>query len=128
MKLFDSSAIINICRENRADKLTNGCTLDLAFYELGNTVWKMTYLRKAMSIEEAIIVLNALIEVYGRMKGLRNRDVRTTLEIALKEGLTFYDASYIKVALENNLDLVTDDERLYRAASKYVKTFKSSEL
>jgi predicted nucleic acid-binding protein len=128
MKLFDSSAIINICRENRVDKLTNGCTLDLAFYELGNTVWKMTYLRKAMSIEEAIIVLNALIEVYGRMKGLRNRDVRTTLEIALKEGLTFYDASYIKVALENNLDLVTDDERLYRAASKYVKTFKSSEL
>jgi len=128
VKLFDSSAIINVCRENKVDKLTNSCTLDLTFYELGNAVWKMAYVRKAMSIEEVVTVLDTLIEVYSRMKKLRNGNAQAAMEIALREGLTFYDASYVRAALENNLELVTDDEKLYRIASRYVKTFKSSEL
>jgi predicted nucleic acid-binding protein len=35
-----------------------------------------------------------------------------TLDMGLRESLTFYDASYIKLALESNLELVTDDEKL----------------
>jgi len=51
-----------------------------------------------------------------------------TLDMGLRESLTFYDASYIKLALESNLELVTDDEKLYRIAGRYIKTFKSGEL
>ena len=51
-----------------------------------------------------------------------------TLKIAMKEDLTYYDASYISATLKNNLTLVTDDDKLYEAGKKYVKTMKSSEL
>ncbi len=38
MNLFDASAIINLCAEKKLDKLLEGWTLNLAFYELGNAV------------------------------------------------------------------------------------------
>ena len=38
MNLYDSSAIINLCGETKIDKLLEGWTLNLAFYELGNAV------------------------------------------------------------------------------------------
>jgi len=62
------------------------------------------------------------------MEKFRNRDAKMTLDMGLRESLTFYDASYIKLALESNLELVTDDEKLYRIAGRYIKTFKSGEL
>lgn len=34
MSLFDASAIINLCREKKFDKLLQGWTLNLAFYEI----------------------------------------------------------------------------------------------
>ncbi len=46
----------------------------------------------------------------------------------MKEGLTYYDASYIQAAVDNGLTLVTDDEQLYKTDRKYVKTITSNEL
>ena len=49
----------------------------------------------------------ALIEKYT-ISGLEVK----VLELALKEGLTIYDAAYLSIALEKGLILVTDDEKL----------------
>lgn len=53
MNLFDSSAAVNLCREKKIDKLLEGWTLNLAFYELGNAVWKQANVHKTITTDEA---------------------------------------------------------------------------
>ena len=52
-------------------------------------------------------------------------DPQEILKIAVKENITFYDATYLYMAMKNSLTLVTDDEKLYITAKKYVKAIKS---
>lgn len=49
-------------------------------------------------------------------------------KIASKERLTIYDASYVAIAKENNLILITDDWNLRNKASNYVKTMSSTDF
>jgi predicted nucleic acid-binding protein len=128
MSLFDSSAIITLCGEKRINKLLEGWTLNLAFYELGNAVWKQVYIYKAIDTNEANIILDSLTEVFMKLKKPEKENSLEILKIAAKEGLTYYDAAYIQAAIENKLTLVTDDEKLYRASKKYVKTVTSDEF
>jgi len=128
MNLLDSSAIINLCGEKKIDKLLDGRTLNLAFYELGNAVWKQVYVHKTITVNEANTLLDPLIEVFRKLRKPETEDALETLKIAVKESLTYYDASYINAAMENGLTLVTDDEQLYRMSKKYVKTVTSDEL
>ena len=55
-------------------------------------------------------------------------DGSAVLSIAVEEGLTYYDASYIHAAYRNGLTLITDDERLGSIAKKYVQTATSSDI
>jgi len=126
--LFDSSSIINLCSERKIERLLEGCTLNLAFYELGNAVWKQVHLHKALTQEEGSEALAALTEMYGQMRELQVEDASSILKIAVEEGLTYYDASYIHAAIKNDAVLVTDDRKLQTAASKYVETATSDEL
>jgi len=126
--IFDSSAIINLCGDRKAEKLLDGWTVNLAIYELGNAVWKQVKIYGKITIDEANLVLDSLTEVFRRLKKPATENPLKTLEIAVKEDLTYYDASYINAAVENNLTLVTDDDKLYRAGKRYVRTIKSNEL
>ena len=63
MNLYDSSAIINLCGETKIDKLLEGWTLNLAFYELGNAVWKQVHVQKTITSHEANTVLHPLTEI-----------------------------------------------------------------
>jgi predicted nucleic acid-binding protein len=110
------------------NRLLEGWTLNLSFYELGNTVWKQLHIYKATNIEEASVILDALTEVFMKLKKPEKENSLETLKIAAKEGLTYYDAAYIQAAIENELTLVTDDTQLYRAGKKYVEILTSDEL
>jgi len=128
MSLFDSSAIINLCGEKKLDKLLGEWTLNLAFYELGNAVWRQVRVLRTITVNEANTVLDPLIEVFERLKKPETEHALEILKMAVKENLTFYDSSYIHTAIENGLKLVTDDEQLQKIARKYVKTITSNEL
>jgi predicted nucleic acid-binding protein len=128
MNLFDSSAIINLCGEKKIEKLLDGWTLNLAFYELGNAVWKQVYVHKTITVNEANTLLDPLIELFRKLRKPETEDAFGTLKIAVKESLTYYDASYINAAMGNGLTLVTDDEPLYKMSKKYVNTVTSDEL
>jgi predicted nucleic acid-binding protein len=67
------------------------------------------------------------MEVFMKLKKPESESSLEILKIAVKEGLTYYDAAYIQAAVENNLTLVTDDEQLHRAGKKYVKVATSDE-
>ena len=126
--LFDSSSIINLCSERKIERLLDGCTLNLAFYELGNAVWKQVYLHKTLTQEEGGIALAALTDAYGQMRELFVEDASSILNIAVEEGLTYNDASYLHTAIKNEATLITDDRKLRTTASKYVETSTSEEL
>jgi len=64
MNLFVPSAMINLCGDKRIDKLLEGWTLDLAFYELGNAIWKQVHAHKTITTREVNTVLNLLIETF----------------------------------------------------------------
>lgn len=124
-RIFDSSSIINLCVDRRVDRLHEGGTLGLAFYEVGNAVWKQVYQRKSLSLEEGEKALATLVEVLNSMKEVMVEDKVAVLNIAVERGLTYYDASFIRAAIENNSILITDDEILRSAAKGIAETAKS---
>ena len=126
--LFDSSAIITLIEKNKLDALLEGLTIDLSFYELGNSVWKQVNLYKTLSMDDAKVVLDAFMLVYNRMNKIQEVDPQSILTVASQEGITFYDAAYLQAAKDKKVTLVTDDKKLKQASSKYVNTVTSREV
>jgi len=126
--LFDSSAIIALVERKKLDELLEGYTIELAFYELGNAVCKQVHLCKTLSTDDAKIALDALISVFNKMHKIQGVEPLSVLTVALKEGLTYYDAAYLQAAVNNKMTLVTDHEKLKRVGNTYVKTVTSSEI
>jgi len=126
--LFDSSAIITLIEKNKLDALLEGLTIDLSFYELGNSVWKQVNLYKTLSMDDAKVVLDAFMLVYNRMNKIQEVDPQSILMVASQEGITFYDAAYLQAAKDKKVTLVTDDKKLKQASSKYVNTVTSREV
>jgi hypothetical protein len=53
---------------------------------------------------------------------------KDVFELAVKEGLTIYDAAYLHYALRNKPVLVTDDVKLREKAKQYLETMSTREL
>ena len=113
--LFDSSAIFEAVMDmgSGALPLLEGqYTINLAYYELGNVIWKH---RKTI---EADVVLDALNDVISTMKVVDVKLDREVMEEAARDGITYYDASYLVTSTRVNATLVTLDEELLRLGAK----------
>jgi len=69
--LFDSNAIYKLIREypeNALDKLLENTTIYLAYYELGNALWRECLLMKRINIEEAEKSLGLMYAILERMQ------------------------------------------------------------
>lgn len=130
--LYDSNIIYRLIRETPDTalvKLAEGSTIYLAYYELGNALWRECLLLKRVSIEEAKKSLALMYAMLERMEvaTLDQEKGKEVLEKAHKFNLTFYDAAYLVEANENNKVLVTDDNKLAKAAESLgVKTLSSN--
>ena len=129
--LFDANAIYNLVRENPDDALailSEGSSIPLAYYELGNALWRECFLLKRISVQEAEKSLCFMYEILQRMQiTLLDIDTgRQVLDAAGKFNLTFYDSAYLTEAKKSNQPLVTDDKKLARAAENFgIKTLSS---
>jgi predicted nucleic acid-binding protein len=108
--LFDSSAIVNIVKRRRARYLA-GCTLDLAFYEIINSIWKEAFLIKALPEDAALALLKEAVEAWRILPKLVVNELKV-IENARSHMIPAYDAAYLTAATENGLILVTDDSKL----------------
>lgn len=135
--LFDANAIFRLIRELpeiAQDKLVEGSTIYLAYYELGNALWKECLLLKRISREEAEKSLNFMYAVLKRMQvssfdSEKEGSATSILDSAFKCNITFYDSAYLTEAKKSNKVLVTDDKKLAKAAENAgVKTLSSSAL
>jgi predicted nucleic acid-binding protein len=132
--LFDANVIYRLIRENpekALEKLTQGTTISLAYYELGNALWREAHLLKRISVEEAQKSLGLMYEMLARMQVAEVSIEQGTeiLQAAHNCNLTFYDASYLEMAKKNSKILITDDNKLAKAADMLgMQVLSSNEL
>ena len=129
--LFDANAIYRLVREIPDDALailSEGSTIYLAYYELGNALWRESFLLKRISKEEAEMSLRFMYDVLKKMHiaSLDSTTGSSVLDSACKFNLTFYDSAYLAEAKRSDKTLVTDDMKLVRVAENFgVKTLSS---
>ena len=131
--VFDASAVGVVLERLKArglKYLEGTITLDLALYELGNLFWKACYSKKAIGEEEALEGARGLAKVFELMRRerLRVEDAEGVMALALRLGLTFYDASYLYLAKSRGGVFVTEDAALLNGAKAVrVKAIKVEE-
>lgn len=84
-------------------------TLDLAYAEAGNVVWK-----HSKRLEDPIKRIELLKKIISASKVYRASDfIVEALKISLKHNITIYDSLFLALALEHKEKLVTTDAKLY---------------
>ncbi len=130
--LFDASAFVNLIvsrGDGSLEALKTQRMLDLTLYETGNSLWKLEAIGR-LGPRDAASLMEVAAKVSEHMTVIRPSaaDFSPILATALEERASFYDSSYVHLAGKHGLELVTDDARLAKLASKYVKTRPSSEV
>ncbi len=123
MRLFDASSIVEILsteRQGGADLLKDETRTDLTLFEVGNVVWKTRGQRGLKNPGEATTRVREAGKVLGLMAiaHLEPGEAEYVTEVVLSQGLSFYDASYLYIAIRDGLTLVTEDEAMRKAAIK----------
>jgi predicted nucleic acid-binding protein len=88
---------------------------DLLYIECTNVLWKHTR-RSGYPVDRARQAVRDLASLAVHWYPTTDL-IHPALEIAIQHGITAYDASYIALARELHVPMVTADERLVRAVS-----------
>jgi len=132
--LFDAGSMVQViksCEEEKTLRLfSENCILDLTKYEVGNALWKEHILHRTIGGDEFRELLDLLRIIILRTKVLSvdAHELPDVAEVAEKERITFYDASYVVIAKVQDLTLVTEDTHLAKAASKHTKTVSGKDV
>lgn len=132
--IFDANSILTLTREigeKVVDVVRGNVTADLAFYEIGNALWKECHLHQRLSAKEAAKTLNFIRSLTGLMRVLdaKNSDFgERVLANALDLGITYYDSIYLTIAEKIKGTLVTDDEKLLDASRKKIAAISTTEF
>jgi len=127
--LFDASSLICALKQKKPDILCDNYIQWLTIYEVINGLWKEAHSIKAMNVRDAINIARILKELVSYMNVLSpHGHEEELLMLALKAGITVYDASYIVLAKKYNLTLVTEDKILRAKAKNTIKTATLSEV
>jgi len=117
--ILDASSLYLLLKSGDLESLRNAETLDLAFYEIGNSMLKE--LRRELitpqSFARALNVLGLIGETMVVRK-FGELDARRVTDLAQSVGLTFYDASYLTLADMSKETLATNDRELSEAARR----------
>jgi len=117
--IFDASSAYILIKEKNLRGLENSRTLDLAFYEIGNSIIKEQ--RRGIIDERTTRAAGEVVKNLPEIMMVANfREMKADeiFEIAQKSHLTYFDASYIALAKISKEILVTDDTPLATAAQK----------
>ena len=123
--VLDSSAIISLTintEEIAIDIFKESLTSTLAFYEIGNFLWK----NKLENLTDQFIKVLNFIEAEN--VGL-NKEI---VSLSIKENLTYYDATFLYLSKKYGLKLVSDDKDLVKKgaipSTKIVEIYKDKSI
>lgn len=121
--ILDTNALLHVIAAKNYWKLDASChLLDLTLYEYGNALLNILANRKrgdgAISKDQAVLLMQSFREIAKLVPTIRleSEAIQPILELAEKEKLTFYDASYLYCSLRFRYKLVTGDRKLLAAA------------
>lgn len=127
--LFDASSIFALLEKNSSETLLDNVTVNLAFFELGNVLWKETHIFENISPAEMRDLQRYINNMLQLMQIISVEEVQEkVLALALKKNITFYDASYVFPAVTNGWTFVTEDNELREKAKTEVKTLTAKQL
>ncbi len=93
--------------------LTKKSTLDLAFAEAGNVIWKHVKMGR-IKPEDAIKRAEVLKRLVNTSKIYKAEDfLIDAIKLAVEYNLTIYDALFVALAIKLNDKLTTTDRKLY---------------
>lgn len=122
-KLVDTSALLNIIVKKGSETpklLRSQSILELTTYEAGNAIWKLAFLQKRITPEQACRLLESFVLLRNSMRVLGIDGMEGEIKnLSMTAGLTFYDSAYIVAAKRAGLVLVTDDGSLAKTAAKH---------
>ena len=127
MRIFDASSIFLAIKTNQPLILKNSYSVILARYELGNVIWKETALSRIYSIEEGIQLIKVFDRILEEMK-LLHPPLDQVYKIAIKYKMSYYDASYLFVALDLKAPLITEDKKIRKKAEAMLRIYSLSEI
>ncbi len=125
--IFDASSIFAAIRNSKPEVLKGNVTCRLAKYELGNALWKEVYLHKSLKFEEAKEIMEIILRAMRVMR-IEEPSWTDAFRISADLNITFYDASYVQLAVANSDILVTEDKKLRRKTKGVVKTLTVLEV
>ncbi len=121
VKVIDASALAAIVFDEPAGDDVAGqiedCELvapSLIFYEMANVCW--TKLRRAPNQRHELLTA---LQMPGLAPETLEVNYRAIVDLAVRTGLTTYDASYLWLANDLGVELVTLDRKLAEAAEKF---------
>ncbi len=127
--LFETSSILLTLKLGKVELLYGQYINVLSLYELGNIIWGEVYVDKKLGEDDGKLMLDVLRRITNYVNVLDIRGLESQiLDVSLRLGLTFYDASYIVLSKNHNLTLVTEDSKLQEKASRLVNVCNVHEL
>jgi predicted nucleic acid-binding protein len=127
--LFDASSLVYAIKLKRIGILAGNYVQELTIYEVLNALWKETYILRRMSRKEAESLLDVFVRLLSYLKMLDLRGLESEVfKIAVENGLTAYDASYLTLARREKLTLVTEDVKLRNVASTMIRVVSLDEI
>lgn len=122
-RLFDASALVDVILGESGKDVSlaivfNEYLLDLTMYEAANALWKIAVARDLLSDDELQDAVDILERLNREMRFERaaETELQRTMQVARRDGLSFYDAAYLTIAERDGLSLVTEDGALRDAA------------
>jgi predicted nucleic acid-binding protein len=125
--VFDSSSIYSAIKLVVLGVLGGNYTVKLAEYELSNIIWKEVSLFRRITKEEGIKLLLITKDILSTMN-IEEIDEIKVGELAMDYNLTFYDASYLWLAIKKGIPLVSENEKLRKKAENIVEARRLEDI
>jgi len=123
VRVIDSSSLVKFFSKEEGWKavreliLEGVISLDLSIKEVANALWKKV-LRNEMSISDANKIIADLSEAEAIKIVNQDNYLSKAFEIAVRNRITVYDALFVALAKELNIELITSDTKQAEIAKK----------
>lgn len=134
-QVIDASSLLTLIKkqaDQASDTLKHSITIPLIYYEIGNALRTSAISLKQITVEEAESTLKNLHKALPLVTITLQDNIQDSTQIlqnSFTYNLSYYDSAYLTAAVKHNMALITEDNKLQKAAkAANITTKKTDEL